>query len=637
MTQHTQNTTDQLQAETPIFGDGNAAISTAIAIGINQYQFFQPLRYAEADARGVHERLQQAVGNQQHSWLFSDTSVSLAGESTYPNRSHLLHWLNYLCQQQHQKFHRIWFFFSGYGATSDRRDYLMPIDGDPYRISATGIPIPALLGALKAIAGHRVLVVLDMNRAPSIGSGHLVGIDTMKVARQLGVPMLLSCKPNQFSRETSALEHGFFTQALLEAASQDPNISLSQLFAYVRDRMRSLTNHHNVPPQEPILVAPAPALQQPVFSVPKAWGLAKNQNNLPLFFPRGQASNGHGKTAQHQEQMPVMVVSGGLGTQETIPGEGTRSQGNGRPYVPEILTRYFFVAGIAAIALLLGMLLGYTLRREPTAVSQEGNNLASQPATTTAANAGEDQNSTAESPTSASASEDQNEPTKSSSATPSTPTTDPSNPPSAGEESPTPSAPSSNPSVPALESIAAVQASQFSQAIASTRDLPADHPFAEQAPSAITRWGRTIWEVAQARAQLGDYQGALAAAKLVPPDRESLQKQVQAVLPQWEAKYEQQQQNQEIIAAAQKLPRDGQASSYSQAMNKLSAIASDQPYYEKAQQLRQRWSEQIWQIARSRAEKEQYQRAIQAAVLVPEDAANYETVKKAIASWREQL
>jgi cytoskeletal protein RodZ len=608
MTQHTQHTTDQRQAETPIFRRKDSGISTAIAIGINQYQFFQPLRYAEADARAVHQCFtQQAVNNKQNSWLFSDTSAPIAGESTYPNRSHLLHWLNYLCQQRHQQFDRIWFFFSGYGATSDRRDYLMPMDGDPYRIGATGIPVSALLGALKAIAGNRVLVILDMNRAPSIGSGQLVGIDTMKVARQLGVPTLLSCKPNQFSRETSALEHGFFTKALLEAWSQDSNISLENLFGYIRDRMRSLTHHHNVPPQEPIL--------EPSFDDRAA--------------PWGQMAT-NGKNPQKGEQRSaemVAGVSGVSGTPENIPTEGQRSQGNHRRWhLREFLSRYFFVAGIAAIALLLGMLLGYALRKEPAAVSQEGNNVEPQPATTATEPSTEEQNST----TTKQSSSSESPPTEVESQT-----TGESTPPSASE-APTTTPDSSNASsnsmptsVPTLESIAAVQASQFSRAIASVRELPEDHPFAEHAQSAITRWGRVIWEVAQARAQLEDYQGAIAAAKLVPHDGKQMQQQVQAVLPQWEAKYD--------IASAQKLPRNGQASSYSRAINKLKAISSQDPYYEKAQQLRQRWNAKIWQIARSRAEKQQYQSAIQAAILVPEDASNYETVKKAIASWREKL
>ncbi|WP_071516429.1 caspase family protein [Geitlerinema sp. PCC 9228] len=625
MSQYPQNTTEQLQAEIPVSDGKQSGVSTAIAIGINQYQFFQPLRYAEADARAVRECLaQRGVNHPQNCWLFSDTSVPLAGESTYPNRSHLLHWLNYLCQQQHQSFRRVWFFFSGYGATSDRRDYLMPIDGDPYRISATGIPVPALLGALKAIAGHRVLVILDMNRAPSIGSGHLVGIDTMKVARQLGVPTLLSSKPNQFARETSALEHGFFTQALLEAYAQDPDISLSQLYAYLRDRMRSLTNHHNVPPQDPILVAPSVALQQPVFRDLPAQGVVNG--GVPLFFPeRGTDTNGS---------------NGKIASQETLSVDPSRSpEKSSRWLLPATVTHYFLVAGIAAVALLLGMLLGYTLRQEPAAVSPASNRGESEAATPTTATPTEENNAPA-TPTAPTNSEDKDaqhgQPTapEPSSTAVGMQATDGETP--APETSPEVGKDNAVPDVPALESIAAVQASQFSRAIASARNLPADHPFADDASDAITRWGLTIWEIAQARAQLGDYQGAMAAAQLVPRDREQLQQQVQTSLPQWQDRYEKQQENQEIMAAAQKIPRNGQASSYIRAINKLRAIESGEPYYDQAQQLQQRWSQAIWEIASDRAEKENYQSAIQAAVLVPEEADNYETVQKAIASWREK-
>ena len=58
-----------------------------IAIGINQYQLLQPLSYAQEDAEALYGFLTSEAGFAPDGCLLmTDSSPSLWGQSTYPNR-----------------------------------------------------------------------------------------------------------------------------------------------------------------------------------------------------------------------------------------------------------------------------------------------------------------------------------------------------------------------------------------------------------------------------------------------------------------------------------------------------------------------------------------------------------------------
>ena len=79
----------------------------------------------------------------------------------------------------------------------------------------------------------------------------------------------------------------------------------------------------------------------------------------------------------------------------------------------------------------------------------------------------------------------------------------------------------------------ALPATPFAAAIATARQVPATDPAATQAKADIERWGQTIWEIAQSRAQQNAWEDAIAAAKLVPPELPQLQTQAQQKIAQW--------------------------------------------------------------------------------------------------------
>ncbi|MHC5822927.1 MAG: caspase family protein, partial [Nostoc sp.] len=67
----------------------------AIAIGINHYDYLQPLNYAKRDALLMQEFLGNEAGFERI-FFFSDDSPELAGKSTRPTRTNLLRVLRQL-------------------------------------------------------------------------------------------------------------------------------------------------------------------------------------------------------------------------------------------------------------------------------------------------------------------------------------------------------------------------------------------------------------------------------------------------------------------------------------------------------------------------------------------------------------
>ncbi|MGB6295942.1 MAG: peptidase C14, partial [Rivularia sp. (in: cyanobacteria)] len=63
----------------------------AIAIGINQYQYFQPLGYAQSDAEALRNFLVKQAGfPEEQCLLMTDSSVPMGDKSTLPTKNNIL-------------------------------------------------------------------------------------------------------------------------------------------------------------------------------------------------------------------------------------------------------------------------------------------------------------------------------------------------------------------------------------------------------------------------------------------------------------------------------------------------------------------------------------------------------------------
>jgi Caspase domain len=231
----------------------------AVAVGIDHYQFLQPLQFAQQDAQGLCECLVSEAGFlPDRCLLFTDTSPEVLNRSTYPSRGNLQGWLDYLKKDLVQPGDWLWVFFSGYGVCWQGQDYLMPIEADPVNVPETGIPMRSLFDSLKNLPTDRILVLLDVNRSQSAVASEKFGIQTAELASGSRIPTVFSSKPEQFSHEASALGHGLFTAALLEALRSHQCSTLASLEDFLKERLPELCDHHDRPPQDPVLVVSSP-------------------------------------------------------------------------------------------------------------------------------------------------------------------------------------------------------------------------------------------------------------------------------------------------------------------------------------------------------------------------------------------
>ncbi len=242
-----------------------------IIIGINHYQCFQPLSFAQQDAQQLHEFLVEEGGFSSDLCVeMTETSPHMADRPTYPTRSNLGWTIDRICRHLVQPGDVLWFFFSGYGVTWEGEDYLMPIDGKPNDIPGTGIWMRSLLETLKYSAADQVFVLLDVNRATGCINGQGMGQRTVELAKELEIPTVLSCQVDQFSRETAAVEQGFFTSALLEALRTGCK-TLDSLEQYLSSYLPQLSEQNFRPPQNPLwMVYPPAKLNQAVLPVPSS-------------------------------------------------------------------------------------------------------------------------------------------------------------------------------------------------------------------------------------------------------------------------------------------------------------------------------------------------------------------------------
>ncbi|GAX45691.1 hypothetical protein NIES4075_67120 [Tolypothrix sp. NIES-4075] len=233
-----------------------AAKNWALVIGINQYDFLQPLNYAKRDAQLIQEFLCNEAGFEKV-FFFSDDSPDISGKSTRPYRANLLRILRQLFEKPFMEAgDNFWFFFSGHGMRHNDRDYLMPSDGDPGDIENTAISINFVTERLRRCGADNVVLILDACRSQGTRAGEGIGRQTASMAHQTGVISIFSCSPNEYSYEIDALQQGAFTRALLDGLGiQGKCATVERLNQYLSLRVPELVRQHKNARQTPYIIA----------------------------------------------------------------------------------------------------------------------------------------------------------------------------------------------------------------------------------------------------------------------------------------------------------------------------------------------------------------------------------------------
>ena len=612
----------------------------AILIGVNEYQNFSPLTYAKQDAQALENFLIEEGGfAPDRCLLMTPTSPPIESHSTYPNRPNLLKMIDDLCRHKLNSGDVLWFFFSGYAANYNGEDYLLPVDSTPADIANTGISIKEIFNLLRSSSAQQLLVLLDIKRPTGINTP--IGDGTAKLARDLEIPTIISCKSRQTSTENPIVQHGFFTAALLEALRSNRNKTLENLGDYLSERLPQLCEENYSHRQDPLIAIAAehsprtllPELNQaPLTSLGSVpIGLATASANTAT------AERSVGAPPQNSTPpQPVPVAA--MNTSAPPP-----STPKPAPQAPSKPQPPIWIAGLGVFLLLIfGLyrmmtLADYQARQAgtPAPVAIEPASAPPPPPKPTVA-------PTAAPPAVPIAPIASKPPSPAAKPTPPVAAKPPAaKPPAAKPPAAKPPAapPKLTPSnteklqKPNLE-LQTAQAYQFSDAIAKARTIPKNDPLYPQAQKNIDRWSQVILDIAIGRAQQGAYQSAIKTANLVPKDRKETYATAQSYIPQWQKKSQLVRTNQQRLIEAQKLVRWGQASTYSKAIAAASQIKAGQPKYPEAKKLINQWSNNIWQIAQYRANRRLYSSAIAAAQLIPENTTAYPAAQKAIQQWQ---
>lgn len=569
----------------------------AIAIGINQYQYFQPLNYAQRDAQALRDFLvEEARMPSDQCFLITDSAESVLTGAPVPNRDNILEQVKTVCQALRPD-DVLWFFFSGYGVRLQGRDYLVPLDGHAEKLPLTAIALDELFQIFETVPKSHVILALDINRSQGVLQGQGVGDQTILLAERQNRVLFLSCHPEQFSQETLALRHGFFTAALIEGLRYENCLTPEALSIYLQERLPELTEHHWRPVQEP--VTHLPTEEKHVLLLPQ---------EVMLY-----ASAGAGSSTASGPQLPNLDSAAVPASTPLINLLPNLSNTPATPASPPILeserppqqTRRrpssFLSTALAdpfwrslltwGSAIVLALLLGVLVRNRDAFWGPSSDPSSAQ--------------STVQPLTAAS-------PQSSGEATLQQAIATIGEPPDAS---------------------LAGQATAFTNAIAIAQEIPRSDPAHGQAQEYIQRWQLTTLDLAKAQAAQGDYRGAIVTGRaLLPTENDEIEASTQQLILAWGTAA----QNKAILEKAYALAKPDQASSLNEAIGTALTIPNGQPFYEEAQASIDQWSQTILQLATARATAGDYALAVQSAQLVPPGTIAYENAQAAIAEWQEQ-
>ncbi|AFY35192.1 caspase family protein [Calothrix sp. PCC 7507] len=648
----------------------------AIVIGINQYDLFQPLRCAQADAEALKAFLVEEAGfKPQNCLLMTDTSPPIRDKSTYPTKENILLLLEDFAASSWQPQDHVWLFFSGYGINYKGNDYLMPVEGNPDLVQETGIEVRSLMQSLQ-LADLYVLLMLDINRAFGTQADAPVGQETIELAQELQLATILSCQPEQFSHESSELGHGFFTAALLAALNSGHGSSLTDLANYLSTLTPQLCQHHWRPTQNPVTVIPSQ--QQPILPYLEKQGSDRTpakSEAAPVIFPEESFAvalaaptleENSAKSTPKLTKTGVWPESQGVETTvnpraehlklptstawienlkselvsqpRSAPSRSVKQQpqmlpssqetsGGGR-YIPNTSQTNFerspknqanasfwqqLLWWGGGCILIVSLVAIVFLRNQTRFKSQE--------ILRTPPNAGTGDTRVINTSPNTSA--------------PNAAAPTPVKNPPISEFAPSSQSKKRNQAVLDLAkmSLRQTQASDLNLAIATAKKIKPGEPLYEQAQENIQIWSRMILDLAEGRAQQRQYANAVAAAQLITKEADVYPK-AQASINQWRLEAKQYVSNRTLLDAANGLIKPGQASTYNRAIEVAKKVPPGQPGFDMAQKSINKWSERILDIAKTRASQGDLNAAIETAALIPESTAAYEDTQEAIQKWQ---
>lgn len=237
-----------------VMGDDDVAV----IVGIEGYQDLPKSDYSYDDAKLVKEYA-KALGFKERNieLLLDERATKSAFDKTFQI------WL----KNKTKPDSRVFVYYSGHGAPDPASGdaYLVPYDGDPNYLSATGYPLKKLYADLGALPAKEVFVALDACFSGSGGRSVLA-----KGARPLvnvraaaptaaNVVVLSATQGSQISSSSSEKGHGIFTYYFLKAL-RDGRKDAAGIYEYAAPRVEDEAKQLNVQ-QRPSLSSPPDAVR----------------------------------------------------------------------------------------------------------------------------------------------------------------------------------------------------------------------------------------------------------------------------------------------------------------------------------------------------------------------------------------
>ncbi len=217
----------------------------AIVVGIETYRNKLPKAdFAEHDATIMGDYLTKVMGYEEENvaLLLNDRAAKTDLEK------YVEHWL----PKRVEPGASVFVYYSGHGAPNPKSGdaYLVPYDGDPAFVDATGYPLKRLYEQLGKLPAKEIVVMLDSCFSGAGGRSVIAkGMRPMVLSVENPVlaggktVVLAASQGDQVSSTYDQKSHGLLTYFFLKGlrgeadANKDGSVDLAELFAYVKPQV----------------------------------------------------------------------------------------------------------------------------------------------------------------------------------------------------------------------------------------------------------------------------------------------------------------------------------------------------------------------------------------------------------------
>lgn len=234
----------------------------AVVVGIEQYRTKLPKAdFAARDAQTMKDYLTKTMG-------FSDENVALLVNENATRtdiEKYVEHWL----PNRVEKDSTVFIYYSGHGAPNAKTGeaFLVPYDGDPAFVEATGYPLKRLYEQLGKLPVKEVVVLLD-SCFSGAGGRSVIGKGMRPMVLSVENPVLASgktvvlaaSKGDQVSSTYDQKGHGLLTYFFLKGLrgeadiNKDGSVDLAEVYNYLKPQVERVARREYNNDQTPQLL-----------------------------------------------------------------------------------------------------------------------------------------------------------------------------------------------------------------------------------------------------------------------------------------------------------------------------------------------------------------------------------------------